>query len=248
MNDFNNGKDFDQFNMLIEERYAIYFTLPVDHPVYQLATVWLGYDVCAGRMIEDVEKDVYHRDLKDLAKHTTDPMRYGFHATLKAPFRLHEDRTVEELKSELLRFSQEYKAFKCKTLKIKTLNQFLALVPTKPCKKLQRLASDCVKLFDPFRAPLSSKEIAKRNPDKLNPQQMENLEQWGYPYVFDEFRFHMTLSNKLNKEDAKIVRKCLKELFRSFLKRPLKVDQISLFYQETIDKPFVLLKRYPLEG
>lgn len=231
-----------------QERYAIYFTLPCDDPLYQLATLWLGYDVCTGRTIEDVEKNIFHPDLKALAKFATTPKRYGFHATLKAPFRLHQNKTIEELKLALGEFSSQYPAFKCKPLKIKKTNDFLALKPIKPSKKLDKLASDCVRTFDEFRAPLNESEIAKRNPEYLTARQRELLDEWGYPFVMDEFHFHMTLSNKLNKEDSKIVKSCLKELFRSFLGKPFWVDHIYLFHQSDNQEPFKLIEQYSLDG
>jgi len=231
-----------------QERYAIYFALPTDHPVYRLATLWLGYDVCTGRHIEDFEKTVYHRDLDDLANFSTNPKKYGFHATLKAPFRLQSGKNIEELETALEAFSKNFSAFKCKPLKIKKIDKFLALMPVKSCKKLNALASECVTTFEDFRAPNTEVERARRHPENLTPNQIELLDKWGYPYVMDEFRFHMTLSNRLKKEDVKVVRKCLKQLFRSFLGKSFHVDQICLFHQSSYHEPFKLVKRYPLEG
>ncbi|MEB8433397.1 DUF1045 domain-containing protein [Cocleimonas sp. KMM 6892] len=248
MNNPSSSTQIPESDIQSQERYAIYFTLPTDHPVYRLATLWLGYDVCTGRHIEDFEKTVYHRDLDELAKFSTNPKKYGFHATLKAPFRLQSGKNIEELESALDEFSKNYNPFKCKPLKIKKMDKLLALTPIKPCKKLTALASDCVTTFEDFRAPNTEIERARRDPDNLTPHQTELLDKWGYPFVMDEFNFHMTLSNQLKKKDIKIVRKCLKQLFRSFLGKPFHVDQICLFHQTNYHEPFKLVRRYPLVG
>ena len=78
--------------------------------------------------------------------------------------------------------------------------------------------------FDRFRAPITEAEIERRNPDQLSPAQFRYLCQWGYPYVFEAFRFHMTLTGRVGREDSPRVRAALEELFAGIIGRPLGVS------------------------
>ena len=51
--------------------------------------------------------------------------------------------------------------------------------------------------LDPFRAPLTPSERARRRPEDLDPRRRALLDRWGYPHVFEAFRFHMTLTGRL---------------------------------------------------
>jgi Protein of unknown function (DUF1045) len=67
-------------------------------------------------------------------------------------------------------------------------------VPRRPTPALAALASHCTTSFDVFRAPMTKKERVRRMASHLSPSQMQNLDRWGYPFVFEDFRFHMTLT------------------------------------------------------
>ena len=54
-----------------------------------------------------------------------------------------------------------------------------------------------MKAFNAYRAPLSAADRERRIKAKLSPRQIELMDQWGYPYVLDEYRFHMTLTGAL---------------------------------------------------
>src|SRR6202000_780688 len=58
-------------------------------------------------------------------------------------------------------------------------------------------ASAFGKLGD-LRARPSPDDLGRRLAAPLTERQRALLVEWGYPYVFDEFRFHMTLSNSLD--------------------------------------------------
>ena len=70
--------------------------------------------------------------------------------------------------------------------------------------------------------------------------------EWGYPYVYEEFRFHLTLSGHLS-EDAlqrwtTVLQSKLPDLPAPFL-----VHQIALC-GERADGWFELIQRYALSG
>ena len=126
------------------------------------------------------------------------PRRYGFHGTLKAPFRLAADASEAELLRAAESFAAERPAFAGPTLLLSELAGFLALVPSEPFEELDRLAADCVAAFDRFRAPPSEAELARRRRAGLSPHQEALLLRWGYPYAMEAFRFHLTLTGRLD--------------------------------------------------
>ncbi len=138
----------------------------------------------------------------EVARLTEEPRRYGFHATMKAPFRLDEKHSESDLLSALMHFSSSAAPVVIPRLKLHALGPFFALVPDEPVAALNQLANDVVVAFDRFRAPLSEVEIARRRPERLSEAQRHNVERWGYPYVFEEFRFHMTLTGPVEEKIA----------------------------------------------
>ena len=83
------------------------------------------------------------------------PRRYGFHATLKAPFHLVDGVEERELLSALMHFASSMDPVEIPKLQIACLDGFFALVPTEPLDNLNQLANDVVVAFDRFRAPPS---------------------------------------------------------------------------------------------
>ena len=114
---------------------------------------------------------------------------------------------------------------------VSSISGFIAVVPTEPSDELIRFAADCVRAFDGFRAPLTPEDRARRRPGKLTERQRNYLDRWGYPYVMDEFRFHMTLTGRLDNKRREAV---LDFLGRRFIKlglTALAIDRIALFKQ-----------------
>jgi len=66
---------------------------------------------------------------------------------------------------------------------------------------LPQLASECVTRFEQFRAPLTEADVQRRNPDSLTESQRQNMYQYGYPHVLNDFNFHMTLSGHFHQPD-----------------------------------------------
>ena len=60
--------------------------------------------------------------------------------------------------------------------------------------------------------PPTQGELERRGLDSLSERQRGNFERWGYPYIFDEFRFHMTLSCRLDTPERDSFRAKLKPL------------------------------------
>src|SRR5262249_2220033 len=83
--------------------------------------------------------------------------------------------------------------------------------------------------------PLTDADRARRNPARLTPRQRDYLERWGYPYVMEEFRFHMTLTGRLEANRASPL-DMLREGFRDIGIGRLSVDRIALFRQAASDQ------------
>jgi len=220
-------------------RYAIYFTPPRQHRLSMAAAQWLGRDI-----YQSVDNFENHQ-LTDLVRA---PRRYGFHATLKAPFRLKDGTEEAALLRELDRFCAATQPVKIPNLSLKALGSFLALVPGSPSSDLNALAARIVENFEAFRAPLTTAEIERRKPALLSPAQRKLLRQWGYPYVFNEFRFHMTLTGRLADDQHAMAEAELQRRFGPFLGTELPVQQISVFLEREQGAPFELLKQARLTG
>jgi len=225
-------------------RYAIYYTPDSDSPLWEFCTRWLGRDCATGKDIAQPNvKDMDGKWLRDI---TVAPRHYGLHATLKPPFRLAKGHDRETLDEALEAFVTGHPSIKVPGLELAALDGFIALRPKKSCQDLQDFAASCVKEFDGFRAPPSDQELKKRLKGDLTKPQKDLLHKWGYPYVLDEFRFHMTLTERLKDKDRKVAFKALNKLMGDLLDgKPWVLDTLTLARQKNPDQPFLILKTYP---
>jgi putative phosphonate metabolism protein len=224
-------------------RYAIYAAPgvrsvdPVAVLLGQKAEQWLGRSVCA-RPVNPGVPAGWTRAAVDAI--TVDARRYGFHATLKAPFRLAEGRTPEELDAAVARFAAGTAAVVVPRLTLARLGGFFALVPGTRAPALHALADDVVMAFDDFRAPATEAELARRNQAPLTPRQRELLGTWGYPYVLDEFEFHLTLTDRIPRERRPAVERVLTGWFAELLEADVPVDAVGVFTEAEPGAPFEL--------
>jgi putative phosphonate metabolism protein len=225
-------------------RYALYFSPAADHPLTKTASRWLGRDAFTGDAFPT--PDVAGFATEELHALTADPRRYAFHATLKAPFELAEGRSETELVEAFDDFVAAVPAFEIPNVVIGQLGRFFALVPDAVYPDLQAFAARVVEEFEPFRAPLSETDIARRRPETLSPAHRDNLMRWGYPHVMDEFRFHMTLSGQVPPEQAPAMRDALESRFAAFIDRPLSIDGLAIFAEPERGAPFTALRWRPL--
>jgi putative phosphonate metabolism protein len=219
-------------------RFAIYFTPPPDSPLTRLAASWLGRDPFTGAALQPPL--VSTLSPAEIAFHSAPPRRYGFHATLKAPFVLAPGESEASLADAVAGFAESTETFHIPQLVVGQLDGFFALIPGAPAPELHRFADDVVRAFDRFRAPLSEVEIERRNPDALSAEEFSNLHRWGYPYVFDAFRFHMTLTGRVGGNEAERIRVALDEVFGTMLAGPVPVDGIALFVEPEAGAPFAV--------
>jgi putative phosphonate metabolism protein len=226
-------------------RYAIYYTPPPGSDLDRFGAQLLGYDAFHGDDLafpDDIMQAA--PDWRDL---TNDPRKYGFHATLKAPLSLARGKTEAELLAACAAFASAPRAIPVIRPVIGSISGFIALIPAEPPPELIQLAADCVSEFDAFRAPLTEEDRARRNPCQLTPGRREHLDRWGYPYVMEDFRFHMTLTGRLRSERREPVLAMLRNHFSAIDLKTLAIDRIALFRQDNADSRFRLARQYLLE-
>ena len=220
-------------------RYAIYYCPEADAPLTLAGATFLGRDVF-GRAVEHRAPlpDLADLDLEEL---TADPRGYGFHATLKAPFELAADRSEEELVQALEAFCTVTAPFTA-PIKVSDIGPFIALRLASPSVEMDHLHRACVTEFEPFRAPLTDADLERRRRARLSAQQEAWLLEFGYPYIFDDFRFHMTLTRSIKDDGlrAKVVR-ALSNRFAPF-EGNHRFQTLALFKQETRQDPFNVVK------
>lgn len=227
-------------------RYALYFTPPAVDPLTRTASAWLGRDAFSGENIAIETADVFSAEA--MASLTAEPRRYGFHATLKAPFELAPDRTEAELIAAFERFCAVQPAFDIPSIVVGQLGPFFALIPAQAHPPLQDFATAVVEAFEPFRAALTDADIARRKPERLSETQRAHLLRWGYPYVLEEFRFHMTLTGPVEPERADAMRALASSRFAAFTDKPLRISGLALFAEPERGAPFTVHTWQPLTG
>ncbi|TPW32347.1 DUF1045 domain-containing protein [Martelella alba] len=227
-------------------RYAIYFTPEATDPLTIAASSWLGRSAFSTEPTGFPETVPVSPDRMQVV--TAAAARYGFHATLKAPFTLKESVTPAALEAAFDVFCRKHSAFTLPEITLGELGNFFALVPAERYPHLQAFAAGVVDQFEPMRAPLSEADIARRKPESLSDTERANLLRWGYPYVFDEFRFHMTLTGPVQGTDATVIRSAAAEYFAPFIGRPLAINGLALFVEETRGGPFTVRRWQKLAG
>jgi hypothetical protein len=180
-----------------------------------------------------------------LADITQTPRKYGLHATLKPPFSLRDGVETGQLQKALGQFCASRAPVSIPQPTIARLGSFLAIAPRDPVPSLHNLAADIVTSFDMFRAPLTQAERAKRRNKRLSPRQQSYLDAWGYPYVLDEFRFHITLTGRLPKGAIEAVEHAARIYFAPVIKAPMPITQIALLGEDT-NGCFHVIKAYSL--
>ena len=223
-------------------RYAIYYAPDAASPFWHRASAWLGRDAASG--VELIQPDLAGLTPPDFARHTADPRHYGFHATLKAPFSLAEGSSEAVLTQALADFAAARAPFET-DLSPQALGSFLAMRPLAPCPHIQSLHEDAIRAFEPFRAPLSDKDMTRRRASDLTEELDELLSLWGYPYVFGHFRFHMTLTGSIADEDLRQALLRAAGDYFALDTGPHRFASVSLFRQVDRDSPFTIVCSCP---
>jgi putative phosphonate metabolism protein len=222
-------------------RLALYWAPPDDDALHARGSTWLGRDAAAGTVLAQPALPGH-----DIAALTADPRGYGLHATLKPPFRLaHGYAAAREAAAAL---AARTAPFDLPSLAVFDLDGFLALRETAPCPALHAFADACVTGLDAHRTPPDEAETARRRPERLTAPQRDHLARWGYPYVFEEWRFHVTLTRRLTPEEKAVAMPAVTDFLGDAPGRTRRVTALSLFVQPAPGAPFTIAERLPLRG
>ena len=223
-------------------RYAIYYAPAANSRWWQFGSRWLGRDAVSGEPLPQFE--VPGMQAEAMREATAEPRRYGFHATLKPPFALPEGADPHDLYQLVKALAKQQQPFPLGLPRLRTLGGFLALAPDPEPAELAVLAADCVGQLDMFRAAPAAGELAHRRAVGLSPRQDELLSRWGYPYVMEEWRFHMTLTGRLPADRRRVLVPWLEMRLRELQHEPLVVDALCVFEQAAPEAAFRLTQRF----
>jgi len=228
-----------------EARYALYAVPRPETALARFGAAWLGWDIEKGECVEAVKRAGLPVELHRAI--TAEPRRYGFHGTLKAPFRLVEGTSETELIAAVAEFAARREQLAPIPLRLATLGGFIALIPAESAPALHGLAASAVEELDRFRAPLTESELARRNKAPLTLPQQALLQRWGYPYVMDQFRYHMTLTGSLEPDTRAQAMNSLGPAVVPLIVKPYLLDDVALCVEPVSDAGFRVLRRFGLE-
>ena len=177
-------------------RYAIYYCPRPGSSWWDRGCRWLG------RRAEDdseVTQPVLDGiDPQALRAMTQEPRRYGWHATLKAPFSLRPEFDYCALRERVQAICRVRVSQAIPRLVVRRLENFLALVPVEKSHALALTAQLCVTDVQHMAIPLAQAELDRRRRAPLTARQDHLLLEWGYPFVLDEYRFHLSLTGSFD--------------------------------------------------
>ena len=218
-------------------RYAIYFAPDRHSPWRQFGAHWLGRDEHDSMALP--QPALAGISPAELARITQEPRRYGFHATLKAPFRLASDHDEASLIRRMDGLASTLSPVALGPLRVASLGAFLALIPENSPPGLQVLAAACVTGLDDLRAPLRDAELVRRRIENLDVRALELLTTYGYPHVLERFRLHLTLTGPIEGAVAERISDALApQVARLNAQAPLALDRLCLFVEKTPGAPF----------
>jgi len=226
-------------------RYALYYAPEPESALWRFGSSVIGYDAADS---SDADMPTYAASLSDRWRElTAEPRKYGFHATLKAPFHLATGVDEEALVVAMRRYSEIASSAAIEGLSVASIGPFLALRPSGDTTALNALASDIVRYFEPFRAPLTAADRERRLKAPLTERQTDYLDRFGYPYVHEEFRFHMTLSGPLHADDRDVMLGLLTSACQQHVDTmPSSINRIALFRQDDPSSRFRIVSSVKL--
>lgn len=231
----------------MKPRYAVYFSPCTTSPWWAFGASWLGRD--EGHNTRLAQPDIAHMAPAEFEHATEEPRRYGFHATLKAPFYLKDNMGLQELKQRLTTLAAQLQPVELGALSAVSMKDFVALVPQTMSVRLSALAEKCVTELDDLRAPLTALEIARRRVDPKDTRGQFLLNNYGYPHVLERFILHFTLSGSVSPQIADhLVRAAMNPIGQLNQSAPLVLDRLCLFVEEEQGHPFTRIADMVLTG
>lgn len=210
------------------ERFAIYFAPATNSALWQAAESWFAQP--------------------DLPAISVSARRYGFHATIKAPMALSDGMDRASLEMALTEFAAARAPMSLGQIAPTPIEGFLALICAPQPQAVTDLAAAVVTAFERFRAPMSAEDRARRLRAPLTARQIELMDAYGYPYVLEQFQFHMTLTDRLEPTLLAAMRERATAWFQAALSAPIWLDRLVLFHEAEPGGMFRRLDDHILSG
>ncbi len=175
------------------------------------------------------------------------PAHYGFHATINAPFELHDQHSTEELFDDIRAFCKQQQPLLLTNIAPRLTHRYDALAFDDQPADIKNFAATCATRFEKYRAPLTAADTKRRQKKALSASQIKHLQTYGYPYVFDDFNFHMTLSGTMPDDDNGFLR-WLGVLFWEMVPETPRLDRLSVFKQEDRKSAFTRIADFPFSA
>jgi len=227
-------------------RYAIYYTPPRKSLLESAGALWLGRTAHRyGQIPKEIPEGFFKQEYYQIIE---SPRWYGFHGTIRAPFELAENCTPEQFTKDVTRICADHVPFAFSGLAVSCFGGFLALTPTAGYLELVKLHSDLVRKLDGLRAPLASFDLKRHLDKKLSERQERLLRRFGYPFVLEEYRFHMTLTGTIDDRVRRAYKDKLEHILNPYLNQPVPVNEVTIYMQPDRKTPFVEYARVPLTG
>jgi hypothetical protein len=221
-------------------RYAIYYAPEPGSPLDVFGRTW--FDEKNNGNAAAIAK----LNPKRLAELSEGSRRYGFHGTLKPPFGLNPSASVESLLNAARVFARTLSPVEIPPLELAIIGKFIAFTPTAQSAALEKLSAACVRAFEAYRVPLTEEQLESYKLNRLTVHQEQMLAHWGYPYVMEEFRFHISVTDRIDDpHEREEIIDALEKVAKPILGKPVVVRHLTVFSQEAIDQPMVALERIP---
>ncbi len=208
---------------------------------------WLGNDIIRNQEVD--QPSVQGIEEARLWELTRRPRKYGFQAVVKPFFRLAAGKKEEELRAFVKEFVTRYAPLVIPQLRIALRHDRFQLEPTTLPAELPAFSASATRLFDRFSAPLSPSEYAQKKAAILTPEERKNLEVWGNPYVFHQYRFQIPLTNRIaNTAEKEVILSALSRHFTSVSTAPVVIDALCLTVEAGTEQTIQCIERFPFTG
>jgi len=214
-------------------RYAIYYCPGIHTALGRLGREWLSEALILPG-ISSERRQVLLADAR----------RYGWHATIHAPFAPISGASYGDVRSAVTALAETFSAFEL-TLRLDRLAGFLSLRPLVDGIPERALAAACLHKLRPIRASLSDEALQHRSAG-LDKDELALLQKHGYPYVLDRYRFHLTLAAPAGELEELAMRRWLQPRVAAL--PPARIDALAICREAAPGSPFELLERVALRS
>lgn len=225
-------------------RYALSYVPEQGTPLAELGRTWLGHDIDSSVFID--QPDVPGITPERLEELTHWRRSEGMHGVLKPSFQLRSTASIESLLDTVRLFCRCQEPVHIPQMEVNVIGKFLALTPTIPSRQLVALASECVRVFEGFRQPILINMDDRYRNDKLTVYQKRMLKHWGYPYVMEEFRFFIPMTDRIEDDaEREEITKAVTSISKPGIGETVHIRELTVLGQDSRQEPMRIVERVP---